>query len=126
MKYGPLELSGNLQTQNIIRNPDIDEYHFVQQRNAFRARVDWIGIEKGKWIDRIDVPFVESSKLFLLYRGSYDSIYDYTPTSVCSIVPTRHHEPEPALLHSGPERRPEGRLRPVAARHAARPFGTGH
>jgi len=80
MKYGPLELSGNLQSQNIIRNPDIDEYHFVQQRNTFRARVDWNWVEKGKWIDRIDLPFIESSKFFLLYRGVYDSIYDYTPT----------------------------------------------
>lgn len=80
MKYGPLELSGNLQTQNIIRHPDIDEYHFVQQRNTFRARVDWNWLEKGKWIDRIDLPFIESSKFFLLYRGVYDSIYDYEPT----------------------------------------------
>ena len=80
MKYGPLELSGNLQTQNIIRHPDVDEYHFVQQRNTFRARVDWNWLEKGKWIDRIDVPFIESSKFFLLYRGVYDSIYDYEPT----------------------------------------------
>src|SRR5512140_1590955 len=79
MKYGPLELSGNLQSQNIIRHPDVDEYHFVQQRNTFRARVDWNWVEKGKWFDRIDLPFVESSKFFLLYRGVYDSIYDYTP-----------------------------------------------
>ena len=80
MKYGPLELSGNLQTQNIIRHPDIDEYHFVQQRNTFRARVDWNWVEKGKWIDRFDLPFIKSSKFFLLYRGVYDSIYDYEPT----------------------------------------------
>jgi hypothetical protein len=79
-KFGPLELSGNLQTQNIIRHPDIDEYHLVQQRNTFRARVDWNWVEKGKWIDRIDLPFIESSKFFLLYRGVYDSIYDYEPT----------------------------------------------
>lgn len=80
MKYGPLELSGNLQTQNIIRHPDIDEYHLVQQRNTFRARVDWNWIEKGKLMDRISLPFIESSKFFLLYRGVYDSIYDYEPT----------------------------------------------
>ncbi len=79
MKYGPLELSGNLQSQNIIRNPDVDEYHLVQQRNTMRARVDWAWLEKGKWLDRIDLPFIESSKFFLLYRGVYDSIYDTTP-----------------------------------------------
>jgi len=80
MKYGPLELSGNLQSQNIVRHPDVDEYHFVQQRNTMRARVDWNWIDRGKWIDRIDLPFIESSKFFLLYRGVYDSIYDYEPT----------------------------------------------
>ncbi|MEB2285666.1 MAG: hypothetical protein OZ922_13390 [Myxococcales bacterium] len=80
MKYGPLELSGNLQSQNIVRHPDVDEFHFVQQRNTMRARVDWNWVEKGKWIDRIQLPFIESSKFFLLYRGVYDSIYDYEPT----------------------------------------------
>ena len=56
MKYGPLELSGNLQSQNIIRNPDVDEYHLVQQRNTMRARVDWAWLEQGKWLDRIEPP----------------------------------------------------------------------
>jgi hypothetical protein len=78
-KFGTLELSGNLQSQNIVRNPDVDEYHFIQQRNTFRARVDWDWLERGKLIERFDLPFIESSKLFLLYRGVYDSIYDYTP-----------------------------------------------
>lgn len=80
MKYGPLELSGNLQSQNIVRHPDVDEWHFIQQRNTARFRVDWNWVDKGKWIDRFELPFIESSKLFLLYRGVYDSIYDYTPT----------------------------------------------
>jgi hypothetical protein len=79
-KFGPIELSGNLQSQNIVRHPDVDEYHFIQQRNTFRARVDWDWLQRGKLIDRFDLPFIESSKLFLLYRGVYDSIYDYTPT----------------------------------------------
>ncbi len=79
-KFGPLELSGNLQAQNIVRHPDVDEYAFVQQRNTFRARVDWQWLEAGKLVDRFELPFVEASKLFLLYRGVYDSVYDYTPT----------------------------------------------
>ena len=28
-KFGPIELSGNVQSQNIVRNPDVDQYHFV-------------------------------------------------------------------------------------------------
>src|SRR5512140_1486518 len=79
-KFGPLELSGNLQSQNIVRNPDVDQYHLIQQRNTFRARVDWDWLQRGKLIDRFDLPFIASSKLFLLYRGVYDSIYDYTPS----------------------------------------------
>ena len=78
-KFGPIELSGNVQSQNIVRNPDVDQYHFVQQRNTFRARVDWDWLQRGKLIDRFDLPFIQSSKLFLLYRGVYDSIYDATP-----------------------------------------------
>ncbi len=79
-KFGPIELSGALQSQNIIRHPDIDEYHFIQQRNTFKFRVDWDWLQKGKLIDRFDLPFISNSKLFVLYRGSYDSIYDTNPT----------------------------------------------
>jgi hypothetical protein len=78
-KFGPIELSGNLQSQNIVRHPDVDEYHFVQQRNTFRARVDWDLLQHGKLIDRFDLSFIQSAKLLLIYRGVYDSIYDYTP-----------------------------------------------
>ncbi len=78
-KFGPIELSGNLQSQNIVRHPDIDEYHFIQQRNTFRLRLDYDWLQRGRLIDRFDVPFIESSKLYLLYRGVYDSVYDYTP-----------------------------------------------
>ena len=79
-KFGPLELSGNLQSQNVVRTPDVDQYDFIQQRNTFRARVEWNWLDRGKLIDRFDLPFIESSKLFLLYRGVYDSVYDYTPS----------------------------------------------
>jgi Protein of unknown function (DUF1302) len=79
-KYGPLEISGNIQAQNLIRHPDVDTYQFIQQRNTMRIRVDWDWLEKGKLIDRFELPWIKSSKLFLLYRGVYDSVYDYTPT----------------------------------------------
>jgi len=79
-KFGPLELSGNLQSQNLVRTPDIDEFHFIQQRNTMRFRVDWDWFQNGKLIDRFELPWIKSSKLFLLYRGVYDSVYDYEPT----------------------------------------------
>jgi len=79
-KYGPLELSGNLQSQQLIRTPDASTYQFIQQRNTMRLRVDWDWAQGGKWLDRFDFSdLIQSSHLFLLYRGVYDSVYDYTP-----------------------------------------------
>jgi hypothetical protein len=80
-KFGPLEISGNLQSQQLIRHPDIDQYYFIQQRNTMRVRVDWEWMKRGgKWMDRYDLSdWVESSHVFLLYRGVYDSVYDLTP-----------------------------------------------
>ncbi len=80
-KFGPLEISGNLQSQQLIRHPDIDQFYFIQQRNTMRVRVDWEWVKRGgKWLDRYDLSdWVDSSHLFLLYRGVYDSIYDLTP-----------------------------------------------
>jgi len=81
-KFGPLEISGNLQSQQLIRHPDIDQYQFIQQRNTMRVRVDYNWLKRGgKWFDRYDLSdWVDSSSLFLLYRGVYDSVYDYTPS----------------------------------------------
>ena len=39
-KFGPLELSGNLQTQNLVRMPDASTYQFIQNRNVARLRLD--------------------------------------------------------------------------------------
>jgi Protein of unknown function (DUF1302) len=80
-KYGPLELSGNLQAQQLIRHPDVDQYQLIQQRNTVRLRVDWAWLKRGgKFLDRFEIPWVESSSLLLLYRGVYDSVYDYQPS----------------------------------------------
>jgi len=80
-KFGPLELSGNLSTAQIVRHPDVDKFQFIQQRNTMKIRVDWHWLQRGgKWLDRFDLSdLVESSNLFLLYRGVYDSVYDTTP-----------------------------------------------
>jgi hypothetical protein len=80
-KFGPLELSGNLSTAQIVRHPDVDKFQFIQQRNTMKVRVDWRWLQRGgKWLDRFDLSeLVESSNLFLLYRGVYDSVYDTTP-----------------------------------------------
>jgi hypothetical protein len=80
-KFGPLELSGNLASVQIVRHPDVDKFQFIQQRNTLKLRVDWAWYRRGgKWLDRFDFSnLIESSNLFLLYRGVYDSVYDTTP-----------------------------------------------
>jgi Protein of unknown function (DUF1302) len=81
-KYGPLELSGNVESQNLVRHSSIDKYQFIQNRNTVRIRVDYDWLQKGKLIDRFEVPFIERSKLFILYRGVYDGFYDIAPTDL--------------------------------------------
>lgn len=80
-KFGPLELSGAIQSQQLVRHPDIDTYQFIQQRNTLKLRVDWAWVKPGeKWLGRFDLSdLIDSSSLFLLYRGVYDSVYDTLP-----------------------------------------------
>jgi len=80
-KFGPIELSGNLQSQQLVRHPDVSTYQFIQQRNTARIRVDWEWIGRdGRWLDRYDLSdVIQSSHLFLLWRGVYDSVYDTKP-----------------------------------------------
>jgi hypothetical protein len=82
LKYGPVQFSGNFETQNLVRHPTYNKLQFIQNRNTVRLRVDWDWLEKGKLIERIDIPFIERSKLFLLYRGVYDGFYDIAPTDL--------------------------------------------
>jgi len=78
-KFGPLQLSGNLQSQNLVRHLDASTYQFVQNRNTAHIRLDYDWLQAGKFYNKYDIPFIESSHLFILYRGVYDSIYDTTP-----------------------------------------------
>ncbi|HLK11599.1 MAG TPA: DUF1302 family protein [Candidatus Binatia bacterium] len=78
-KWGPLQLSGNVQSQNIVRTPDASTYEFIQNRNIAHIRLDYDWLQGGQFYNKYDIPFIESSHLFLLYRGVYDSIYDTKP-----------------------------------------------
>jgi hypothetical protein len=79
IKYGPFQLSGSLQSQNLIRHPDIDSYNITQQRNTARLQLEYKWLENGKFLDKYNIPFVHRSNLYVLYRGVYDSFYDFTP-----------------------------------------------
>ncbi|HEY2389454.1 MAG TPA: DUF1302 family protein [Candidatus Binatia bacterium] len=72
-----LEPWGNAQTQEVLRHPDVDEWHFVQQRNTVRlgARGRLDVLTDAAWLPRLD-----DASFTLLYRGVYDAIYDVAPT----------------------------------------------
>jgi len=78
-RYGPLEVAGNVSAQNLFRMSDYNQWSWVQDRNTVKLRVDYSMFEQGKLANTFDVPFIDRGKLFLLYRGVYDSVYDLTP-----------------------------------------------
>src|SRR5689334_3824936 len=78
-KFGPIQVSGNLQSQNLVRTPDESTYEFIQNRNTAHIQLQYNWLQAGKFYSKYDIPFIENSTLFLLWRGVYDSIYDTTP-----------------------------------------------
>ena len=62
LKYGPIELSGSVDSQTLIRTISIDEYQFVQNRNTALIRLDYDWLRDGKFIDRYQIPGVKRSK----------------------------------------------------------------
>jgi hypothetical protein len=78
-KFGPLQLSGNLQSQNLIRTPDAGTFEFIQNRNTAHIQLEYKWLEAGKFYSKYEIPFIETSNLFLKWRGVYDSVYDTTP-----------------------------------------------
>jgi hypothetical protein len=81
-KFGPLQLSGNLQSQNLIRTPDQSTYQFIQNRNTAHIKLEYKWLEGGQFYNKYNIPFIENSNLFVLWRGVYDSIYDLTPATL--------------------------------------------
>src|SRR5438093_825676 len=78
-KFGPIQLSGNLQTANIVRTPDQNTYEYIMNRNVAHVRLDYDWLQSGTFYNKYNIPFIESSHLSVIWRGVYDSIYDTTP-----------------------------------------------
>jgi hypothetical protein len=78
-RYGPLEISGNVSAQQLFRTPDIETWGLIQQRNTVKLRVDYNLLERGQLANLLEIPGIERAKLYLFYRGVYDSVYDLTP-----------------------------------------------
>ena len=81
-RYGPVEMSGNLQSQNLVRHSDDAHFQFIQNRNTAHLQLEYDWVQAGKFYDKYTIPFIERSLLFIKYRGVYDSIYDTTPDTL--------------------------------------------
>jgi hypothetical protein len=79
LKYGPIELSGSIDSQNLFRAGQIDKWQFVQDRNTALLRLDYDWLEQGKFLDRYDVGVIKSSKLYVLGRFVYDGFWGIAP-----------------------------------------------
>jgi len=78
-RYGDIQISGNLEEQTLIRTPEIDQWHPVQQRNTFRIQYEQQLVSGGKAFKRWSIPGISSASFFGYYRGVFDSIYYIQP-----------------------------------------------
>lgn len=74
-----LQLSGNIESQTLIRHPNFDTFQLVQNRNAARLRADWRWLRDGHVLGLAPAPFLKEWNAVVLYRGVYDSFYDIAP-----------------------------------------------
>jgi hypothetical protein len=81
IRYGNVQLSGNLQAQLLFRTPSYDEIQMVQERNTFRLQYEHKITETGE-VAGFKLPGIKSLDLFAYYRFVYDSIYDIRPGGV--------------------------------------------
>jgi hypothetical protein len=86
---GPLSFSGNIQTQQLFRHPDLDKWSIIQQRNVVRVRLEYDWINNGQAFGTLTVPWIRSAHFVALYRGVYDSVYDFQPGPRQEVFPYR-------------------------------------
>lgn len=83
-RLGPVEISGNVSTQNLFRLQGgartFSAFDPVQQRNTLRLQYEHRLVDRRRAPGvAVEIPFVERVDLLLYYRGVYDSIYDIAP-----------------------------------------------
>jgi hypothetical protein len=79
VRFGDLNISGNLQSQNLARTPDPSTWEYIQNRNTAHISLDYDWLKGGKFIGKYNIPFIEASQLSILWRGVYDGVYGFTP-----------------------------------------------
>ena len=84
-RYGDIQISGNVQTQNLFRIQDgtntFNSFNDVQQRNTFRLQYEHVLMKNGDLLNGFAnlKPVFKSINFFAYYRLVYDSIYDIAP-----------------------------------------------
>lgn len=78
-RYGDIQISGNVEEQTLIRTPELDQYHLVQQRNTFRVQYEHQLVQGGKFLKNYGIPGIASASLFAYYRFVFDSVYYAQP-----------------------------------------------
>lgn len=96
-RYGPLQVSGSLETQNLLRHPDIDQWSFIQQRNTLRLRFDLDIIKDNVGTLGFAFPGIRSANAYLLYRPVYDSVFDIQPGGRADLFPYGRGEKDNSL-----------------------------
>lgn len=86
---GPLSFSGNVQTQQLFRHPDVDKWSIIQQRNVIRVRLEYDWITDKQAFGALAVPWIHRAHFVALYRGVYDSVYDFQPGPRQEVFPYR-------------------------------------
>ena len=86
---GPLSFSGNVQTQQLFRHPDVDKWSIIQQRNVIRVRLEYDWINDRQAFGTLAVPWIRRAHFVALYRGVYDSVYDFQPGPRQEVFPYR-------------------------------------
>ena len=73
----------------IFRHPEPDKWSIIQQRNVARLRLEYDWINEGQAFGTIAVPWIRRAHLVALYRGVYDSVYDFRPGPRQEVFPYR-------------------------------------
>ena len=73
----------------IFRHPEPDKWSIIQQRNVLRARVEYDWIKNGQAFSRFSLPGIDYAHFVGLYRGVYDSVYDFQPGPRQDVFPYR-------------------------------------
>ncbi|MGH7897309.1 MAG: DUF1302 family protein, partial [Candidatus Binatia bacterium] len=85
LRYGPLQLSGNIESQQLFRidqnrDEQFQAFDLIQQRNTFRLQYEHDVVDNGMLLGMLDVSSVaRKASLFAYYRFVYDSVYDIAP-----------------------------------------------